>query len=183
MNKITIIKVPKGGVLDSLLSGSAAAWLDSYLGYFWLIIAILFLFAELNTPGLFFFVSFATGAFCASILAFLGYPFFMQCMVGLAVSMVSFFVMRRFLKRKKMSEVEYGSSITNIDALVGKKGVVTREIKPHFKGLVKVRGESWGARGAKDVALKKGDVVSVARVEGNTIIVKPLDSGESNGDA
>ncbi|MBU1007601.1 NfeD family protein [Candidatus Dependentiae bacterium] len=177
MNNITIIRVSNGGMLDSLM------WLQSYTGYFWLIVAIAFLFSELAAPGLFFFISFSVGAFCAAGLAFFGHSFFAQCTIGLVVSMATFLVMRKFLQRKKLSEVEYGSSITNIDAIAGRTGVVVNGIKPHFKGVVRIGGELWRARGEGGVILEAGAIVKILRVEGNTVVVKPIESGESNDNA
>lgn len=179
MSKITVIKVQKGSMLDTLLSGNVAMWVGSYMGYVWLVVALAFLFAELNTPGIFFFVSFAVGSICASVLAFMGYSFFLQCVLGLAVSLISFFMMRKFLKRTKMSEVEYGTAITNIDALVGRQGLVLGDIEPHGKGQVKVGGEVWRASAEGDATLAKGEIVSVLRVEGNTIIVELVKRGEN----
>jgi len=159
-------------LLDVLLPDGALAWMDSYMGYVWLVIAIAFLFAELNTPGLFFFLSFAVGAVGAAILAFVGYSFFIQCVVGLIAAMVSFFIMRMFLKRKKMSEVEYSSAVTNIDALVGREGIVAEQIKPYSNGQVKIGGETWQARTEGEVVVGKGAIVVVLRVEGNTVVVQ-----------
>lgn len=173
MSKITIIKVPKGGLVDSVLSGQMFEFFTGYMGYIWLIVAILFLFAELNTPGLFFFVSFAIGAFAAAVAAFAGYAVIAQCLIALAVSLVSFGVMRTYLKSKRLSDVRYEHPNTNIDALLSKKGVVTKVIEPHKKGVVRVGGETWRARCEGEEILKTGAVVSIVRIEGNTIIVKP----------
>jgi membrane protein implicated in regulation of membrane protease activity len=148
-------------------------WFIEYLGYFWIVVAIMFLFAEMNTPGLFFFVSFAAGAICASVLAFLGYSLITQCVAGMSVTIVVFFLMRKYLKQKKMSEVTYESAHTNIDALARKCGLVVAEIGPHSAGRVKIGGEVWRARGDGGVEIKEDVLVCVLRVEGNTLIVKP----------
>lgn len=170
--RITIIKVSKNGFFDSLLSGNFPYLLASYMGYIWLIIAIALLFAELNTPGLFFFLSFTVGAICSAVLAFMGYSIITQCVVGLVVSIMTFFFLRKYLKSKKMSDVMYGPAHTNIDALVGKNGVVIEQIKPSGKGLVKVGSELWRARCEGQEVLGKGTTVVVLRIEGNTLIVK-----------
>jgi membrane protein implicated in regulation of membrane protease activity len=151
------------------------------MGYIWLAIAILFLFAELNTPGLFFFISFTLGAMCASILAFLNYSFIIQCSCGLLVSIISFWLLRKYLKRKNMSEVSYGNPITNIDALVGRQGIVVATIEAHGTGSVRIGGEVWRARGESGEALDEGIFVVVLRVEGNTVIVKS-NANDETGD-
>ena len=142
-----------------------------YLGYFWLILAIVFLFIEIGTPGLFFFIAFAIGCGFASILAFTGFSFVVQCVFGLTVSILSFFILRHYFSVKtKGGEIE-----TNVDALVGQKGIVIKTINPHEIGQVKVGGESWSAQNVDDHVLQKGMVVSVVRVKGNRLVVKSLD--------
>ena len=137
--------------------------------YFWFVVAIIFLFFELNTPGLFFFVSFAIGSIAASVIAFFEFSIVAQCLTALAVSVVSFLLIQRFLKHKKLSEVLYASGDTNIDALVGAIGKVTEEITLHNKGWVKIGGEVW--RASSKTILMAGTIVSVLRIEGNTAIV------------
>ena len=121
---------------------------------------------------MFFFISFAIGALCASALAFYGYSLVLQCVVGLALSLVMFAIMRTYLKRANLSDVSYGSSQTNIDALVGSHGIVKRVIKPNEVGAVKIGGEVWRAKCESNETLQEGTIVSVLRVEGNTVIVK-----------
>lgn len=172
--RVTIIKVEKDSFLDLLLSERVTMWFEEYIGYVWLIIALSFLFAELNTPGLFFFISFAVGSLCAAVLAFFEYSFVAQSLIGLGVAIVTFFFLRKYLQRKKLSEVHYERSMTNIDALVGQKGEVTVTIELHRKGRVKVGGEEWGAQAEQEVVLQKGTVVKVLRVVGNTLVVKAV---------
>lgn len=150
-----------------------------YMGYVWLLVAIALLFFELGTPGLFFFVSFAVGALAASGSAFLGYSLIVQCVAGLSVSVGTFALLRVYLRRAKMSEVSFRTSHTNIDALLGGSGVVIREIKPYQGGRVKVGGETWRARSLGDKRIENGASVEILRIEGNTIIVKQINSGDS----
>jgi len=138
----------------------------------WLVIAILLLFAELSTPGLFFFISFALGALCAAVLAYFSFSLITQCVVGLLISIILFLIMRKYLKHKKLSEVFYGTPHTNIDALINEKGIVLRSMAPHKTGSVKIGGETWRARSEGGNVLQKGTVVFVVRIEGNTVIVK-----------
>ena len=149
-------------------------WFYEHTGYFWLIISLMFLFAELNTPGLFFFVSFAIGALSAAVMAFMGYSLVVQCFGGLVVGTVSFFIMRTYLKQKKHSQVHYESPLSNIDALIGQRGIVTKSLKPNDKGRAKIGGEEWLAQVDGDLILDKGTLVVVLRVVGNTVVVKPV---------
>lgn len=150
----------------------------TYAGYLWLIAAIALLFFELNTPGLFYFISFALGAFCASILAFSGLSLFIQCLGGLIASIATFIVMRTYLKQKRMSDVSFDHTKMNTDALAGKQGVVINPILRHGFGNIKIEGEIWRAKSSSDLTFSEGARVVVMRVEGNTVIVKPLPSGD-----
>ena len=63
---------------------------------------------------------------------------------------------------------------SNVDALLGEKGVVTAAVGEHAPGMVKVRGEVWravpapGAGGPFDV----GTVITVDSVDGVTLMVR-----------
>lgn len=59
---------------------------------------------------------------------------------------------------------------TNIDSLVGKKGVVLETITKSDAGLVKIEDEKWRAKGAKRI--ERNSEVEVISIEGATVIVK-----------
>lgn len=142
---------------------------SNYIVYFWLIIALLFLLAELFTPGLFFFVVFAIGCLVAALFSFLGYFLTTQCLIAVGVSIASFFFLRYFFA-VKFKGVD--RDLTNVDALYGCKGVVIKEIRPEESGRVKIKGEVWPVKTDGDQILVKGVVVKVVRAEGNHLIVE-----------
>ncbi|MCK4650818.1 NfeD family protein [Candidatus Babeliales bacterium] len=139
----------------------------SYFGYVWLIIALIFLFAEMATPGLFFFIAFAIGSCCAAITAFLNYSFMVQCIVVIISFAISFWILRHYFSVMWKKRVE-----TNIDAMIGKKGIIVKTIEEHKTGFVKVEGETWSALSQKGVILKQGTVVIVVDIKGNRLIVQ-----------
>lgn len=148
---------------------------SSYLGYFWLIVSILFLFAEISTPGLFFFIAFAMGSSVAAVSAFLSFSFMTQCVVALVSSILFFGILRHYFSSKSKSE----NAETNVDALKGQKGVVLKEVQTNelgqnSLGRVKVGGEEWPAQTVDNVMLQKGAVVVVVKVQGNRLIVKSI---------
>jgi membrane protein implicated in regulation of membrane protease activity len=63
---------------------------------------------------------------------------------------------------------------TNVDALVGKSGIVTKKIAAAEAGMVKVGSEIWRAELAKadDTARDIGATVSIESVEGVTLKVR-----------
>ena len=64
---------------------------------------------------------------------------------------------------------------TNIDAIIGRHGVVLQSITRNDDGLVKVRNERWRARAKEDI--EKGDAIVVTSVSGVTLIVEKIEGG------
>ena len=62
-------------------------------------------------------------------------------------------------------------SRTGTDALIGRKGVVTRQVDRHG-GRVRIGGEEWSARSyLEDQVLAEGQTVDVIQIEGATALV------------
>ena len=78
---------------------------------------------------------------------------------------------RRYVHRWKAS----GISKTNIDAIIGRKGVVIKDITTVNDGLVKVGNEQWRARAEEE--FKEGDEIVVTGVSGVTLIVEKTKGG------
>ena len=163
-------------MIDESFYGEKMFFLNSSgLMYFWLIVSVLFLFAEISTPGLFFFVAFAMGSSVASVFAFFNFSFMNQCIIALVSSLFFFLLLRHYFSSKTKSE----DAETNVDALKGKKGVVIKEIYPNdfgsgSFGRVKVGGEEWPAQDIDNLMLQKGTVVRIVQVQGNRLIVKKV---------
>jgi len=64
---------------------------------------------------------------------------------------------------------------TNIDAIIGRQGIVLQNITKNFDGRVKVGNERWRARAEEDI--KKGDEIVVTGVSGVTLIVEKTKGG------
>ena len=170
---ITIIRVPNNNACE-YFPDIMWPWLNEHMGYMWLIVMLLLLLAEIMTPGLFFFVSFAAGALVASILAFMGYTIVLQCIGGLFFTVLSFVILRSVLKGRNLSDVHYGESETNIDALVGMHGIVLKEVSALSGGSVKVRGEVWAAGCSENKSIESGSKVIIVKVNGNRLIVRKI---------
>src|SRR5262249_6512647 len=86
-------------------------------------------------------------------------------------ALIYFALFRRWLKAK----LHVKEQASNVDAVVGKTGVVTKRIGPaHDCGLVKVGTEEWRAELAQPdtVAREIGANVQVVSVEGVTLKVR-----------
>ncbi len=64
---------------------------------------------------------------------------------------------------------------TNIDAIIGRQGIVLKSIARNVDGRVKVGNEQWRARAEDDI--KKGDEIVVISVSGVTLIVEKIKGG------
>ncbi len=64
---------------------------------------------------------------------------------------------------------------TNIDAIIGRTGIVTQSIAKNFDGRVRVGNEQWRARAEEDIG--KGDEIVVTSVSGATLIVEKNKGG------
>ena len=112
---------------------------------------------------------FVPGALVAMILAFCGVELWIQSVVFVAVSAVSltlfFAVFKKRIPKKKAIP-------TNVDALIGAKGIVEEKIDNlHETGSVKLRGLIWSARSAdENITIEVGSVVIVKEIVGVKLI-------------
>jgi len=67
-------------------------------------------------------------------------------------------------------------SKTNVDAIVGRTGIVVRVISRNVDGRVKVGSEDWRARATEDI--EEGAEVVVTEIAGATLIVEKTKGGE-----
>ena len=94
----------------------------------------------------------------------------MGLLSGGVLSFVYLAIFRSWLRAK----LTVKDQPTNVDALVGKSGIVTKKIATAEAGLVKVGSEIWRAELAKadEAARDVGATVSVESVEGVTLKVR-----------
>ena len=64
---------------------------------------------------------------------------------------------------------------TNIDLIVGKKGIALQNLTPGISGRVRVGNEDWSARAEEHI--EKGEAIVVAAVVGVTLIVETTKGG------
>ena len=78
---------------------------------------------------------------------------------------------RRYVHRWTM----VSKAKTNIDAIIGRQGIVLKSIARNVDGRVKVGNEQWRARAEEDI--KEGDEIVVTSVSGVTLIVEKIKGG------
>ena len=128
-------------------------------------------------------VELALGALTGFDLALIGGSLTLGGVIGLIIAsekigllaagllcFVYFAIFRNWLK----SKLQVKHQVSNVDAVVGKNGMVTRKVAVHEAGTVKVGSEEWRAELAADDGAAKdaGAMVTVVAVEGVTLKVR-----------
>ncbi len=138
----------------------------------WLAIAIVLSIIELTTMGLVT-IWFAAGALVALLLSLVGAPFLLQLAAFLVVSVAVLLLVRPLATKY----VNKNATKTNIDAVVGRKLVVKKEID-NLKGTGKIDmdGSTWLAVSSVDnIVIPEGAIVRVVKVSGAKLIVERED--------
>ena len=136
----------------------------------WLVLLVALVVIEAATMGLTT-IWFAAGALVALIAAACNAPLFVQIALFLVVSIL----MLVFTRPVAMKYFNGDRAKTNVESLIGKKGVVTGEID-NLKGCgqVTLNGMQWTARcAAADGRIPEGNVVTVRAIDGVKLIVEP----------
>ena len=136
----------------------------------WLILLLVFLFFEANTVMLVA-VWFAGGALVAMITALLGGNAGLQILLFIAVSAIMLTLLRPFLKKF----ITPRQTKTNIDAVIGSKGIVLEQIDNDLaQGRVKLGAMEWSARSTSGEPLMPGTQIVVDKIEGVKVFVSPV---------
>ncbi len=130
--------------------------------WIWLAVVVLSVVFEASTSTLIA-IWFAPSAILCIILAVLGVPLPVQITVFVVLSGLLMILFYRKLKTHIASKSEK----TNLDAIIGKTGIVEEDIKPDFPGRVKVNSISWSAYVKDDgEEIKKGEKVKILSING-----------------
>ncbi len=137
----------------------------STMFWIWMAAAVVFLILEILAPGLIF-AGFAVAAAIAGIYGqFNPAEYYWQMGIFVAASLVILPTMRPLAKRiTKPSPVK-----SNVDRLIGRIALVSRDIEPDTGGQVTLDGETWRAMAKRPFAAK--DRVRVVAVNGNRLVV------------
>ena len=138
--------------------------------HIWTILALVIVIGEVFTSG-FVLACFALGCLVAALLAFWHLEIAWQLVAFSGASLAAFFGVRP-LALKHLASPDLLK--TNVDALVGRAGLVTVRLDPATgKGRVTVEGEDWW--GVTDGArvVEAGERVVVVKVDGTRLVVEP----------
>lgn len=136
--------------------------------FWWSIVGIGLMLCEFIAPGLILFF-FGLGALVTALVAWL-LPLGLaeQLIVFTVASLLSLFVLRRFLKPIFMGSSEAGEEMT--EGMVGQEATVSEPIEPSQSGKVELNGVAWKAE--SDESLEVGAAVVVVEQKSLTVVVK-----------
>ena len=133
--------------------------------YSWLILFVILIILELCTINLTT-IWFAFGALLAYVTSLFFDNVLIQTTVFLVVSVATLIFTRPIVKKYLLKK----PSRTNADMLIGKVGIVTKEIVKDNVGEVKIDGKYWSAKANKKI--KEGSKVEILSIEGVKLIVE-----------
>ncbi len=143
---------------------------------FWLILFVVLAGFEFATVALTS-IWFASGALLAFLLALANVPLPFQWTAFIVLSLVLLF----FTRPIAVKHFNTKRTATNIDAMVGRLAKVTKDINNIDEtGSALLGGQPWTARSLHDdEVIKAGTEVTVMKIEGAKLIVKPVE-GETS---
>ncbi|MBO4636446.1 MAG: NfeD family protein [Clostridiales bacterium] len=142
----------------------------------WLILMVVFLVIEALTLGLTT-VWCAAGCLVAMIMDLLGFPHTAQLVAMVVVSVICFIICIIWIKPQLDKKNAENREPTNADRLIGKEGIVIKTIDPiDGKGQVKVMGQVWSAKAARNI--QEGAKVKVISLEGVKLFVEKINTEE-----
>ncbi len=133
----------------------------------WLAVAIIFAIAEALTPSLTL-IWFSIGALVVLFLSSFIKSILLQIIIFAIISITLLFIATKKIV-KKDENYKYD---TNLQGMIGKKGIVKSEIPKGKTGIVVVDGEEWSAISSNNEVININEVVEVLKVEGVKVIVK-----------
>ena len=137
----------------------------------WLVLMVVFLVLEATTVAM---VSlwFAAGALVALLVSLLHLKIWIQVVLFCLVSGVLLACLRPMVRRHFTPKL----TRTNVDAIVGTKGMVTAEIdNVCAAGQVKLGSMEWSARSSDGRIIPVGTMIQVDRIEGVKAYVTPVE--------
>ena len=113
------------------------------MAYFWIILAVVLVFAEIATVQLVS-VWFVVGALCAALTSVFTDSLVIQIVVFVSVSLVTLIATRPLVKKLRVNHTKL---ITNADSVIGQTGVMLDDLLDlQSVGQAKVGGKVWSVK-------------------------------------
>lgn len=137
----------------------------------WIIIGIILLIVEATTVN-FVSIFFAIGCFVASVVSLVIPSIGTQIIIMCLFSGIGVVFGRKVLQR--YFEVNKEIKPSTINALIGKTGIVVKEITKDEMGLVKIEGETWSAISKDLNYIPKDANINIINIDGVKLIVERI---------
>ena len=138
--------------------------------HIWVIIALVFVIVEMFTSG-FAVMCISFGCVFGAVASALDWEIKWQLLVFAIGTALAFMTVRPLVYKffyKKEKEVK-----TNVEALVGRKAIVTERIEDELRpGRVKVDGDDWKAVTAEAIPIEVGEAVEITAINSVILTVK-----------
>lgn len=144
------------------------SFIISHLYWFWLAVFILMLLVEAATAALVT-IWCAASAFVMIFLSLTGMPLGWQLLLFFLFSALLVVFTRPLAVRK----LKTGKAKTNVEAMAGQEVLVTADISRFSKGSAKAsNGVEWSACASDGGEISKGEICTVIKVNGNTLVIE-----------
>ncbi len=140
--------------------------------WYWMLLGIVLLGAEMLTPGGFYILFFGLAALIVGSLTGLGFTQaeWLQWLLFSGVAILSLLVFRGpLLAWIKTRDKE----LPTVDSMVGENAMLLEDVGPSGTGKVELHGSTWTAHNAGSALLKKGQRCKIERVEGLALWITP----------
>ncbi|HDL00832.1 MAG TPA: NfeD family protein [candidate division Zixibacteria bacterium] len=134
--------------------------------WIWLATFVVFLILEVLTPSMLF-IGFSLSALVSGVFAyFFPESYYWQIGIFIVVSAILLPLTRKMAKRFTKESPQ----ITNVDAIIGKVGLVIKTIDPDKAGQIKVNGEIW--RAVSEELIQEHEKATILKIIGTTVYVE-----------
>ena len=143
--------------------------IEQYMWLIWLGVFVLSVVIEATTAELVS-IFFAAGSLIALIVSFIpGVSWWIEIVVFVVISAASLLCLRplmhKLLNREKRD--------TNVDEMIGKKGIMIKGCDELNYGEIKVNGVIWTAVSVEPKeAINQDEIVEIVAIQGNKLVVK-----------
>lgn len=140
--------------------------------YVWLILAGIFVIAEIMTTGFLIFWL-GLGSLCAMIASLFTDSIVIQTVVFVVTSTLFIFLTRPLAKKLSKND---SNVVTNAFAIIGSKAIVKTEINPTLgTGQINVAGQVWSAKTENGEMIETNTEVLILKIDGvKAVVTKDL---------
>ncbi len=137
----------------------------------WILISLLCLIIEL-TNGELFIICLSIGGIVTAIVSGLGITdnIAIQILIFAVISILSIFYVRPIAK-KYINKSDYIKP-SNVQAIIGRKGIITETIEKNGYGRVQIDGDYWKAKSINNSTIYKGEIVKITSIDSIIVTVE-----------